>query len=268
MSTTVLGRPARRAARPGLALLWHQIRYEQLSFWRNPQSAIFTFVFPIVVMTLFGALFGGIGTTDFYYDRSALQYYVATVAGVSVLGSCYSQLAIVLAMRRQNGILKRSRATPLPASVYFAGLVAHCVLVSVVDVALITLVGRLYGVALPGPAQWPALALTLLLGAASFCSLGVGVASLVRNAEAAPGVVQFILFPLTVLSGTYMPIHSDLLNGVAAALPVKPFNDALLSAFAPGSTGFAWHNLAVLLVWGVAGAAVAVRRFRWDPRPE
>jgi ABC-2 type transport system permease protein len=249
-----------------MTLVWHQIRYEQLTFWRNPQSAIFTFVFPVVVMTLFGALFRGIGETDFYYDRTALQYYVATVAGVSVLGSCYSQLAIVLAMRRQNGILKRVRATPLPASVYFAGLVAHCVLVSVVDVTLITIVGRLYGVALPGAAQWPVLTLTLLLGAASFCSLGVGVASLVGNAEAAPGVVQFVLFPLTVLSGTYMPIHSDVLTAVAGALPVKPFNDALLSAFTAGPGSFPGSDLAVLLLWGVAGAVVAVRRFRWDAR--
>jgi ABC-2 type transport system permease protein len=249
-------------------VLWHQIRYEQLTFWRNPQSAIFTFVFPVVVMTLFGALFRGMGETEFYYDRTALQYYLATVTGMSVLGSCYSQLAIVLAMRRQNGILKRTRATPLPAAIYFLGLVAHCVLVSVIDVALITIVGRLYGVSLPGPAQWPVLALTLLLGAASFCSLGVAVASLIGNADAAPGVVQFILFPLTVLSGTYMPIHSDVLSAVADLLPVKPFNDALLSAFTSGHGGFPWHDLAVLLMWGVAGAVVAVRRFRWDPRPE
>jgi ABC-2 type transport system permease protein len=101
-------RPPRRA----LALLWHQIRYEQLSFWRNPQSAFFTFVFPVVVITVFGAMFGGGGTDPYFYGRSALGYYVSTIAAVSVLGSCYSQLAIVLATRRQNGILKRVRATP------------------------------------------------------------------------------------------------------------------------------------------------------------
>jgi ABC-2 type transport system permease protein len=261
------GTSAPRSSRRGPALLWHQIRYEQLTFWRNPQAAIFTFIFPVVVMTLFGALFRGMEASDYFYDRTALQYYLATVTGMSVLGSCYSQLAIVLSTRRQSGILKRSRATPLPASVYFGGLVAHCVLVSVIDVALITLVGRLYGVTLPGPAQWPVLALTLLLGAASFCAIGVGIASLIRNAEAAPGVVQFILFPLTVLSGTYMPIHSDLMNAIADALPVKPFNEALLSAFT-SSSGFPWQNLAVLLMWGAAGAVVAVRRFRWDPRAE
>ncbi|MER6950354.1 ABC transporter permease [Nonomuraea sp. NPDC000554] len=251
----------------GLALVRHQIRYEQLSFWRNPQSAFFTFVFPVVVIAIFGALFGGGPADPYFYGLSPLQYYVATIAAVSVLGSCYSQLAIVLATRRQDGILKRVRATPLPVGVYFAGLLAHCVMVSVVDVVLIFGVGRLYGVPLPGPSRWPAIALVLVLGAAAFCALGVAVASLIRNAEAAPAVVQLILFPLVFLSGTYLPIHSGVVNGVSGFLPVRPFNEALLGAFA-GRDGFAWSSLGVLLVWGAVGAAVAIRRFRWDPRPE
>ncbi|MEU9479220.1 ABC transporter permease [Streptomyces sp. NPDC048191] len=252
----------------GLRLLRHQIRYEQLSFWRNPQSAFFTFVFPVVVMAVFGGLFDGTGKNEFYYGRSALQYYVSTIAAVSVLGSCYSQLAIVLSARRQNGTLKRVRATPLPASAYFVGLLTHCVLVSVVDVLLITAVGRLYGVPLPAASQWAALAVSLVLGAAAFCALGVAVASLIRNAEAAPSVVQLVLFPLVFVSGTYMPVHSALLNGLAGALPVKPFNDALLRAFTTHQAGLPWRDHGVLLLWGAAGAAVAVRRFRWDPRAQ
>lgn len=253
--------------RGNTAMLWHQIRYEQLSFWRNPQSAVFTFVFPIVLTSVFGALFGGSGEpSPFFHGRTPLQYYVATIAAVSVLGACYSQLAIVLAGRRQNGILKRARATPLPTWMYFAGLLAHCVVVSIVDVALIVGVGRLFGVALPDPSRWPAIILILGLGATAFCAVGVAVASVIRNAEAAPAVVQLILFPLVFISGTYMPIHSDLLNHVAAALPVQPFNHALLDAFSNGGD-IRWAGLGVLLAWGVLGSAVAVRRFRWEPQP-
>ena len=248
-----------------LALLWHQIRYEQLSFWRNPQSAFFTFAFPVVIIMVFGALFRGASGSSYFYGLSALQYYVPTIAALSVLGSCYSQLAIVLAMRRQNGILKRVRATPLPAWTYFLGLLAHCVMVSVVDVTLIAAVGRLYGV--PLPTHWLALAAALVLGAASFCALGVAVASLIRNAEAAPAVVQLVLFPLVFISGTYIPIHSALLNRIAGVLPVRPFNEALLGPFAQHA-GPDWKNLGVLLAWGAAGALVAIARFRWNPRPE
>ncbi|MCW2906551.1 MAG: type transporter [Actinomycetia bacterium] len=252
-----------RASRRDLALVWHQIRYEQLSFWRNPQSAFFTFVFPVVIITLFGAMFGGVGRSSYFYGLSALQYYVPTIAAVSVLGACYSQLAIVLSTRRQNGMLKRVRATPLPAWAYFLGLLAHCLVVSVVDIALIVGVGRLFGV--PLPTQWAAAGAALVLGAASFCALGVAVASVIRNAEAAPAVVQLVLFPLVFISGTYLPIHSGVLDRIAGWLPVRPFNQALLGSFAQ-HTGVDWKDLGVLLAWGAAGALVAVWRFRWDPR--
>src|SRR3984885_10422564 len=206
-SAVVTARPARRRA---LGLLAHQVRYEQLSFWRNPQSAIFTFIFPVVFVTIMGAFFGGVGASSYFGGLSALQYYVPTIAALSVLGSCYGQLAVALAARRQNGILKRARATPLPAWAYFGGLLAHCVLVSLVDITLIVLVGHLYGV--PFPTHWPAIALALVLGAASFCALGVAVASLISNAEAAPAVVQLVLFPLVFISGTYLPIHSQVIQ--------------------------------------------------------
>jgi ABC-2 type transport system permease protein len=107
----------------------------------------------------------------------------------------------------------------------------------------------------------------LVLGAASFCALGVAVASLIRNSEAAPAVVQLVLFPLVFISGSYMPIHSGVLNRISGALPVRPFNQALMGPFAQHS-GFDWNNLGVLLAWGAAGTLIAVRRFRWDPRPE
>jgi len=257
------GRPARR--RSNLGLLAHQVRYEQLSFWRNPQSAVFTFVFPVVFVVIMGALFGRVGRSTYFGGVSALQYYVATIAALSVLGSCYGQLAVALAARRQNGILKRARATPLPAWAYFGGLLAHCVLVSLTDILLIAGVGRLYGV--PFPSNWPAIMLTLVLGAACFCALGVAVASVISNAEAAPAVAQLVLFPLVFLSGTYMPIHSGLLNHIAGWLPVRPFNQALLGPFAH-HTGVGWGNLGVLLAWGAIGALIAIRRFRWNPRPE
>jgi ABC-2 type transport system permease protein len=66
---------------------------------------------------------------------------------------------------------------------------------------------------------------------------------------------------------TYLPIHSSVLDRVAGLLPVRPFNQALLGPFAH-QTGFGWHSLGVLAAWGAAGALVAIRRFRWAPRPE
>jgi ABC-2 type transport system permease protein len=263
MTTAVISARPRRP-RSRLRLLAHQIGYEQLSFWRNPQSAIFTFIFPVLFVAIIGALFRNAGKSSYFGGLSALQYYIPTIGVLSVLASCYGQLAVALAARRQSGVLKRVRATPLPAWAYFAGLLAHCVLVSVIDIALIVGVGRLYGV--PFPSHWLAIAVTLVLGAATFCSLGVAAASVISNAEAAPAVAQLVLFPLMFISGTYMPIHSALLDRVSGWLPVRPFTQALTSPFAQ-HTGTDWRHLAVLAAWGGLGAIVATRRFRWDPRP-
>jgi ABC-2 type transport system permease protein len=235
------------SALTGPRLVAHQLRYEQLCFWRNPQSAFFTFIFPVVIIVIFGAVFGH--NDDFDQGLTGLQYYIPTIAALSVLGACYTQLGLALAFRRQTGILKRVRATPLPASSYFLGLLAHCVILSVIEVAVIIGVGAMYGVPLPD--HWTAIIVTLVLGAASFCALGVGVASLIRDAEAAPAVVQFVLFPLVFISGTYFPIHSTLLNRIADVFPVRPLNEALIGPFAR-HTGFSGGHLAVLLAWGIA----------------
>jgi ABC-2 type transport system permease protein len=77
--------------------------------------------------------------------------------------------------------------------------------------------------------------------------------------------VQLVLFPLVFISGTYLPIHSAVLNRISGWLPVRPFNEALLRAFAQHS-GVDWKALGILLAWGAAGTLIAVRRFRWDPR--
>ena len=90
---------------------------------------------------------------------------------------------------------------------------------------------------------------------------------MVREPEAAPAVVQFVFFPLVFISGTYFQISSRFLNDLAGVFPVRPFNQALLNPFAL-DRGFAGRQLLVLAIWGVVGGFVAIRRFRWDPRPE
>lgn len=247
-----------------LRMLRHQIKYEQLSFWRNPQSAFFTFVFPIVVFVIFGAVFGNKPDQGFG-GISPLQYYSATIAAFSVMSACYSQLANTIAARRQAGILKRLRATPLPARTYFGGLVAHCIVLCAIELGTIVVMGAIYGV--KSPQRWLDIVITVIVGAAAFCSLGVGVASLIRNAEAAPAVVQLVFFPVMFISGTYFHLSSAGLNHAADILPVRPFNTLLLNAFA-FDQGLDVRALITLILWGLVGGAVAVRRFRWDPRPE
>jgi ABC-2 type transport system permease protein len=73
--------------------------------------------------------------------------------------------------------------------------------------------------------------------------------------------------PLPTHWAAYLPIHSQVLNRIAGALPVRLFNQALIGPFAQ-HTGFDGKNLGVLLAWGAVGTAVAIFRFRWTPRAE
>jgi ABC-2 type transport system permease protein len=123
----------------------------------------------------------------------------------------------------------------------------------------------IYGVTMP--TRWGDIALTLIVGAAAFCAMGVAVASLIRNAEAAPAVVQFVFFPVLFLSGTYFQVNAKWLNNIADFLPVRPFNQLLLNAFA-FDEGLRLRYVLTLVAWGLVGGVVAIRRFRWDPRPE
>ena len=154
------------------------------------------------------------------------------------------------------------RSRPGPTS---SGCWRTASLVSVVDIVLIVGVGRMYGV--PLPTHWAAIAVDAGARRGQLLRAGRRGGLADPNAEAAPAVAQLVLFPLLFMSGTYMPIQSPLLNRITGALPVRPFNEALTG---PRSRA---HRARLAAAgrpgWpGVRPAAfVAVRRFRWDPRP-
>ena len=261
------GHVAHRSPRRDAALLWHQIRYEQLSFWRNPQSAFFTFVFPVVIIVMFGALFRASRRARSTTAFPACSTTCPRSPPLSVLGAVLQPVGHRRCPPGGRTASSNGSTPPrCPPGTYFTGLLAHCILVSIIDVVLIIGIGHRFrrtdAHAMDRDRRDP-----LVLGAACFCALGVAVASLIRNAEAAPAVVQFVLFPLVFVSGTYLPIHSDILNHIASILPVRPLNQALPGPFAQ-HTGVDWPRLGVLVAWGVIGAVIAIRRFRWDPRPE
>lgn len=251
----------------GLAV--HQVRYEQKSYWRNPAAAFFTFIFPIMFLVIFASLNSG-ERIDFLGGLKYNQYYTPGIIAFGVISACYTNLAMTLSIRRDEGSLKRLRATPLPAASMFGGLLGNAAIISAILVALVTAIGMLfYGVTFPG--HYLALAAALLLGAACFCAIGVAVSSLIPNADAAPAVVNAVLFPLLFISGVFFPVDpSSLLAKIADYFPIRHFVNAVFAAFDPrlphGLThGFAGRDLLIVGVWAVGATVFAVRRFRWEP---
>lgn len=246
-----------------MRLFLHEVRMQQLLFWRNRESAVFVFIFPPMLFLLLGAVYND--TIDGFPAVDAL---LVGLVGYGCANTAFAGLAITLVIRRESGILKRVRGTPLPAQTYLAAVLVSTLFVFLLQMALTLVLGFvLYGA--HGPENWPGFFLALLLGAAAFAGLGFGAASLIRSAEGSSAVVNLIVLPMAFLSGSFGPTrdYPDVLQALADVLPLTYLIDIFRNVYLRGESF--WHDptaIFVVLAWGVAGLLVAWRRFGWMPR--
>ena len=249
----------------GMAMIPLQLRYEQKAFWRNPAAAFFSFAFPIVLFVLFASIFNG-SKESALGGIKGIDYYTPTITAYGVMSACFVNLAITVTFRRDQGLLKRVRGTPLSPLGYLGGLVANAVVISVILAIIIIAFGvGAYGASLPR--DWVGLVVTVLVGAAVFCILGLATTALIPNADAAPAIVNLIFFVLIVISGGFFPIAStSVLSQIAQVFPLRHFIDATFAAFDPrrNVSAFPWSDVGI--TWGAAGLVVATRWFRWEAR--
>jgi ABC-2 type transport system permease protein len=251
-----------------LALVAHQLRYDQKAFWRNPAAVFFTVMFPVVVFLILAVVFDG-STVAVKGGIEATTYYVPAIMALAVISATMQTLAMTLVIAREDGRLKRGRGTPMPAWVFIAGRIGNSIVVALLMLALLAGIGGLlYSVPFPWE-RLPELLLTLVVGAASFCCLGIALTAVIPSQDAAAAIVNALLLPLYFLSGIFIP-EDELPDGViefANHFPVRPFFEAFFSAYVPGSgSAIAGHELLVVGIWGLAGLLLAVRFFRWTPR--
>jgi ABC-2 type transport system permease protein len=250
-------------------MLARQVRYTNKTFWRNPASAFFTFVFPLMFLVIFTALLGNnhVQLTQTLSVKSS-TYYVSAMASFAVISACYTNVAMSVTFQRDLGILKRTRGTPLPTSIYLAARVIHALFVAVLLVVITVAFGRLfYQAQVPGGATLLRFAVMLVVGAGAFSALAFAVVSLVPNADAAPAIVNATILPLLFLSGIFIPIgvHAPAwIHWIAKVFPVAHFAQALQAGFI--GTHFSWWDVLVVAIWGVGGLLAAVRLFVWEPR--
>jgi ABC-2 type transport system permease protein len=252
-----------------IRLALHQFRYDQKVFWRNPAAVFFTVMLPLIFLFIFATIFGN-DTIDERGGIKTTTYYVPSIIALAVIAATMVGLAVRLVELRESGVLKRVRGTPLPSGIFVASRVGNAVVISLLMALIVSLVGRLvYGVKLPVDSL-PALLVTLAIGAAAFCCLGFALSVVIPSEEAAPAITNAVALPLYFISGIFIP-DSEIPSGVltvADFFPVRPFFEALFAAYDPGGvgTGLEFGHLGVVIAWGVAGAAVALIAFRWEPR--
>lgn len=253
-----------------LALALRQVKYENSAFWRNPMAAFFTFVFPLMFLAIFNLLFGNDELDLPGGTAHTSTFYVPAIAALSVVSACYTNVAMNVSMSRDRGLLKRTRGTPLPGWSFLSGRIVHATLVAVLLVFIVTAAGALfYDVDVPTN-TFPAFLVTLVVGAATFCALGLAMTVIIPNADASPAIVNASILPLLFISDVFIPLHDapGWLTTFADVFPVRHFSLALLTSFNPFETGsgFELVHLLVMVGWMVGGLLLAVRFFSWEPR--
>jgi ABC-2 type transport system permease protein len=257
-------------------LLATQVSAQVRVFLRIPVALFFTVALPLVIVVLFNLVFGGEGATveTATGPWSIEQFYVAALAAFAVVSATFTNLANMIPDRRQDGVMKRWRGTPLPSWIYLCGFVGAGLIVAVVAFALIVGVGFAFYDLEIGVGKIPALGVAFLLGTLVFSAVGVAVAGLIRSQEAAPAVTNAIILPMAFISNTFIAVDDSAmprwLDVVSRALPLRPFVESMQAPFNPTveAPGMLWGNLAILFAWGCVGVGVAARSFKWEPIAE
>ena len=252
----------RRGGEPYLFL--HELRAQQRLFWRSREAAFFTFLLPLVFLVLLGSVYGD----EEIEGIDAATYLVAGLLGYGVVATAFAGMAITLVIRRESGVLKRVRGTPLPPRVYLAAVIASTLVVIALESIAQIVVGRfLLG------AGWPtapgSLALALLLGVVVFAALGLALTGAVRSAEGSSAVVNAVYLPMAFVSGVFFSVGAlpRFLEALAEISPLTYLLRLVRAAFVDGESAAAGvEELAVLALWALVGLVLAVRSFRWEPR--
>lgn len=275
-SPSATGASGAKPAGSVVRLTLHQIPYDLRAQLRNSQSRFFTLILPVLFLVILASLFGG--TTDGKTNQITVAggaidtsaYYVPGIIALGIIASSLVNLVISVTAQRESGVLKRRRASPVPATAVIAGRALTSVVTSLVITAVLLVIGALFYHAHVPARTAPALVATVILGSLAFCCLGYALASAISDEDAAQPVVQAVVLPLYFISGIFVPITKlpRWLADVSNVFPVRHLAGALLTAYNPHTTGagFAGQDLLVVAVWGVAGFGLAMWRFSWLPK--
>ncbi|KQY47210.1 ABC transporter permease [Cellulomonas sp. Root137] len=255
--------------------------YEVRTFFRERDAVVFIFAYPIIMLAIFATVFGQDGATVGPEPGIPFaQYFLPGMVATGVMLSSFQQLAISIAVERDDGGLKRLHGTPLPPAAYFLGKTGEVLATSLIQTALLLAAAALlFDVPLPTTATaWATFAWVFVLGTAAGTLAGVAFSSVPRSGKSASAVVTPVVLVLQFISGVFF-VFQDLptwMQQVASVFPLKWMAQGMRSVFLPPSAeawevSGSWQHGAtavVLLVWAVGALVVGIRTFRWQRRDD
>jgi len=243
-------------------------------FLRSREAVVFTMLFPVLLLAIFGAIF----TQEIAPGVTLRQYFVTGMIASGLLVVGFQNLAIQIPIDRDRGVLKRLRGTPMPKAAYFLGKVALVLVIGVAETALLLAVANLfYGVDLPATAEkWLTFGWVSALGITACTLGGIAFSSLARSGRGAPAMVTPVAFVLQFISGVFF-VYTQLpswMQQVAALFPLKWMCQGMRSVFLPESFAAqepagSWELGRVALVlaaWCVGGLVLCLLTFRWTTK--
>ena len=241
-------------------------------FARQRESVVFTLLFPVILLAIFGSVFKDTIAPGVTFS----QYFVAGMIASGLVNTGFQALAITIPMERDVGGLKRLRGTPMPASSYFIGKAILIAASMIIQIALLFGFGLLFfGVEMPTElSKWITFTWLVLLGSACSTALGIAFSIVPKSGRGASAVVSPIFIILQFFSGVFF-VFTQLptwMQQLAAIFPLKWLTQGMRSVFLPDS--FATQEVAkswetgrtflILLLWLVIGIFFSVRKFKWD----
>jgi ABC-2 type transport system permease protein len=258
-----------------LAIGRRRVSIELKQFFRDKNSALWNFAFPVILLVIFGSVFGGQSLAP---DITFARYFVAGMIASGVLYTSFQNLAIAIPLEREDGTLKRLRGTPMPKASYFMGKIGTVFVAYVAQVTILIFVGALfYGIRLPStPLQWFTFLWASVLGLISCTLLGIAFSVVPKTGRGASAVVSPIVLVLQFTSGVFF-VFSQLphwMQVFASLFPLKWLAQAMRSVFLPEAAAAlepagSWELgmcALMLALWCVIGLVLAILFFRWTPR--
>jgi ABC-2 type transport system permease protein len=272
-SPTTTGFGPARTVRLGLA----RVGYEVRSYFRQGDTVFFTFLFPLVMLTIFSIAFSDaeFGRTPDGDPVTAAQYYLPAMLAAGVLLSGLQNMATDIAMEKSDGTLKRLAGAPLSPVSYFIGKIGQVLVTAVLQAALLIAAAAVaFGVPLPTDAEaWATFAWVLVLGVATCAILGIGLSALPRSGKSATAVIIPIVLILQFISGVYIQFSllPEWLQHIANVFPLAWLAHGMRAVFLPDAyaaleAGGEWNLPGVAIVcgiWLVAGLVLTRVTFRW-----